>query len=157
MKLACGLGVANLNWAATTAEPHSLGGTDIAADVLATAITSGQSILVVGDFDADGATGTAVAVLGLRLMGCKNAVSFRSQSFEFGYGLTVPLVETPRCATDVLVTVDSALPYCCVAWARNWLPGDRHHHHYRIEPPAAANVIPMHLAIPSPARPWPAG
>ncbi|HET6565753.1 MAG TPA: single-stranded-DNA-specific exonuclease RecJ [Xanthomonadales bacterium] len=94
--------------------PDSLGGTDHAADLLATAITAGQSILVVGDFDADGATGTAVAVLGLRAMGCKN-ISFRVPNrFEFGYGLTVPLVETLVDAPpDVLVTVDSGI--ACIA------------------------------------------
>lgn len=94
--------------------PDSLGGIAQAAQLLATAITTGQSILVVGDFDADGATGTAVAVLGLQAMGCQ-AVSFRVPNrFEFGYGLTVPLVETlAEAPPDLLVTVDSGI--ACLA------------------------------------------
>ena len=67
--------------------PDSLGGVDEAAKLLATAIMQDKRILIVGDFDADGATGTAVAMLGLRAMGCQ-AVSFRVPNrFEFGYGL----------------------------------------------------------------------
>lgn len=95
-------------------KPDSLGGTAQAAGILADAISAGQSILVVGDFDADGATGTAVAMLGLRAMGSK-AVSFRVPNrFEFGYGLTLPLVNTlADSPPDVLVTVDSGI--ACIA------------------------------------------
>lgn len=94
--------------------PDSLGGIDRAAELLARAITTGQSILVVGDFDADGATGTAVAVLGLRAMGCQT-INFRVPNrFEFGYGLTAPLVDTLAGAPpDLLITVDSGI--ACLA------------------------------------------
>ncbi|HKX55640.1 MAG TPA: DHH family phosphoesterase, partial [Xanthomonadales bacterium] len=94
--------------------PDSLVGTAQAAELLADAITQGQSILVVGDFDADGATGTAVAMLGLRGMGSQS-VSFRVPNrFEFGYGLTLPLVDTlADSPPDVLVTVDSGI--ACIA------------------------------------------
>ncbi|MCU0989970.1 MAG: single-stranded-DNA-specific exonuclease RecJ, partial [Xanthomonadales bacterium] len=50
--------------------PGTLSGIDAAAALLAGAIAEGQSVLVVGDFDADGATGTALAMLSLRAMGC---------------------------------------------------------------------------------------
>ncbi len=91
-------------------DPAGLAGIATAAQLLADAITAGQSILVVGDFDADGATGTAVAVLALRWMG-GSKVTFRVPNrFEFGYGLTVPLVETlAHDPPDVLVTVDSGI------------------------------------------------
>lgn len=94
--------------------PDSLGGIGLAAKLLARAITTGQSILVVGDFDADGATGTAVAVLGLRAMGGQT-VNYRVPNrFEFGYGLTVPLVNTLADAPpDLLITVDSGI--ACLA------------------------------------------
>jgi single-stranded-DNA-specific exonuclease len=94
--------------------PDSLGGTEQAARLLATAITQGLSILVVGDFDADGATGTAVALLGLRALGSQS-VSFRVPNrFEFGYGLTLALVEAlAHCLPDVLMTVDSGI--ACIA------------------------------------------
>ena len=76
------------------APPGELAGIGPASEMLADAVCDGQSILVVGDFDADGATGSALAILALRSMGAVN-VDFRVPNrFEFGYGLTVPLVET---------------------------------------------------------------
>ena len=90
--------------------PASLSGINQAAEMLANAVVSGQSILIVGDFDADGATGTAVAVRALKLMGATE-VGFRvPDRFEFGYGLSVALVETlANNPPDVLVTVDSGI------------------------------------------------
>jgi single-stranded-DNA-specific exonuclease len=90
--------------------PDSLASVDAAAELLAAAVVGGQRVLIVGDFDADGATGTALAVLSLRAMGC-NEVDFRVPNrFEFGYGLTVPLVETlVDSPPDLLVTVDSGI------------------------------------------------
>jgi single-stranded-DNA-specific exonuclease len=97
--------------------PGSLTDINRAAELLADAITGDQSILVVGDFDADGATGTALAVLSLGAMGCQR-VGFRVPNrFEFGYGLTVPLVETlAQDPPDLLVTVDSGI--ACLAGVR---------------------------------------
>ena len=90
--------------------PAALSGIQQAADILADAVVSGQSILIVGDFDADGATGTAVAVRALKLMAASQ-VDFRVPNrFEFGYGLSVGLVETlAHKPPDVLVTVDSGI------------------------------------------------
>jgi len=90
--------------------PTALSGIRQAADILADAVVSGQRILIVGDFDADGATGTAVAVRALELMGAAN-VDFRVPNrFEFGYGLSLGLVETLSAnPPDVLVTVDSGI------------------------------------------------
>jgi single-stranded-DNA-specific exonuclease len=90
--------------------PDALGGIEEAASLLADAITQDQKVLIVGDFDTDGATGTALAVLSLRAMGCTQ-VDFRVPNrFEFGYGLTVPLVDTLGDAPpDLLVTVDSGI------------------------------------------------
>lgn len=90
--------------------PGSLSGVGEAAEILAQAVVSGQSILIVGDFDADGATGTALAVRALHLMAAVN-VDFRVPNrFEFGYGLSVGLVDTlADDPPDVLVTVDSGI------------------------------------------------
>jgi len=90
--------------------PTALSGIREAAEILADAVVSGQNILIVGDFDADGATGTALAVRALHLMGAAN-VDFRVPNrFEFGYGLSVGLVETLASQPpDVLVTVDSGI------------------------------------------------
>jgi len=51
--------------------PEGLGGIDAAAKVLAEAIIAGQRLLVVGDFDADGATSCALALRALREMGAR--------------------------------------------------------------------------------------
>lgn len=90
--------------------PVSLSGIGEAAEILAEAVVSDKSILIVGDFDADGATGTAVAMRALNLMSA-NRVDFRVPNrFDFGYGLSLGLVETlADDPPDVLVTVDSGI------------------------------------------------
>lgn len=90
--------------------PTTLSGIQHASEILADAVVSGQSILIVGDFDADGATGTALAVRALKLMAATR-VDFRVPNrFEFGYGLSVALVDTlSDNPPDVLVTVDSGI------------------------------------------------
>ncbi len=92
------------------AGPSDLSGIDTAAQLLAAAVREDQRILVVGDFDADGATGTALAVRGLRGFGA-GQVDFRVPNrFEFGYGLTPGLVDTLADAPpDLLITVDSGI------------------------------------------------
>ncbi len=125
--------------------PDSLSGIDLAAAELATAIRENHSILIVGDFDADGATGTAVAVLGLQAMGCRS-VSFRVPNrFEFGYGLTAPLVETLAAdPPDLLMTVDSGIA-CLAGVARARELGCRvivtDHHLPGLELPVAHAIV----------------
>jgi single-stranded-DNA-specific exonuclease len=82
---------------------------DAAAERLALAIARGQRVVVVADYDADGATACAVAVIGLRAMGCD--VSFLVPNrFEFGYGLTPEIVAVAaRGQPDVIVTVDNGI------------------------------------------------
>ncbi|HVV97710.1 MAG TPA: single-stranded-DNA-specific exonuclease RecJ, partial [Rhodanobacteraceae bacterium] len=58
------------------ADPAALGGIERACELLGDAVANDLSIVVVGDFDADGATGTAVAVRALRMLGAKR-VSYR--------------------------------------------------------------------------------
>ncbi len=90
--------------------PQGMGSIEEAAERLANAVRQQERILVVGDFDADGATGTALAVLALRAMGAQN-VDFRVPNrFEFGYGLTVPLVDTlAGDPPNLIITVDSGV------------------------------------------------
>jgi single-stranded-DNA-specific exonuclease len=121
---------------ASLESPGSLSGIDKAAEILADAMVNGERILIVGDFDADGATGTAVAIRGLRSMGANN-VGFRvPDRFEFGYGLSVALVDTIQDdPPDVLVTVDAGISSidgvaraaelgCKVIVTDHHLPGD---------------------------------
>ena len=58
-----------------------------------TAIDQRQRILIVGDFDADGATASTVGVLGLRLLGAAHVDYLVPNRFEFGYGLTPEIVQ----------------------------------------------------------------
>jgi len=139
------------------AEPGQLSGIDAAAALLAGSIREDRRILVVGDFDADGATGTALAVRVLRACGARH-VDFRVPNrFEFGYGLSVGLVESLREAQpDLLITVDSGIN-CLAGVSRarelgiqvivtdHHLPGER-------LPPAAAIVNPNQPGDPFPSK-----
>jgi len=90
--------------------PGGLSGIDKAASLVVAAVMQNKRILIVGDFDADGATGTAVAILSLQAMACEQ-LDFRVPNrFEFGYGLSVPLVDTlSGDPPDLLITVDSGI------------------------------------------------
>ena len=90
--------------------PESLPGVGAAADRLAAAITDGERILIVGDFDADGATASALCVSVLRAMGA-DAVDFLVPNrFEYGYGLSTELVEVAlKKSPRVIVTVDNGV------------------------------------------------
>ena len=52
-----------------------------------------QKIVIVGDFDADGATSTALSVLALRMLGFTDVEYLVPNRFEQGYGLSVPVAE----------------------------------------------------------------
>ncbi len=87
--------------------PESLPGLEAAGQRLARAILRSERLLVVGDFDADGATGTAVAVRGLRLLGARHVDLAVPDRKRHGYGLSTALVEELlQRAPQVLVTVD---------------------------------------------------
>lgn len=83
---------------------------DLAARYLANAVMEGQRILIVGDFDADGATSTAVGILGLRAMGARHVDFLVPNRFDYGYGLSPEIVEVAKgMSPDVLVTVDNGI------------------------------------------------
>lgn len=94
------------------ASPMELRGIDRAVELLAEAIGRQQRVLVLGDFDADGATSTAVAMLGLSMLGLQS-VDFRVPSrFADGYGLTPGIIERLRDEgelPELLVTVDNGI------------------------------------------------
>lgn len=79
------------------------------ARLLADAIAANKKLLVIGDYDADGATATAVAVKGLRSMGAD--VDFLVPNrFEYGYGLTPEIVAlASTLKPDILITVDNGI------------------------------------------------
>src|SRR5690554_6695961 len=85
-------------------------GIDRAVQVLRQALELRQSILIVGDFDCDGATASAVAVVGLRALGAARVDYLVPNRFEYGYGLTPEIVEVAlQRQPDVLVTVDNGI------------------------------------------------
>jgi len=92
------------------ADPSTLGGLDRACELLLDAIDRDRRICIVGDFDADGATGTAVAVRGLRLLGARDVGYRVPNRFTHGYGLSPGLVDDLAAdAPDLLVTVDNGI------------------------------------------------
>ncbi len=89
--------------------PKQLTNSEQMAVLLADAIASNQKMLIVGDYDADGATATAVAVKGLLSMGAQ--VDFLVPNrFEYGYGLTPEIVAlAATMGPDLIVTVDNGI------------------------------------------------
>ena len=90
--------------------PDGLLDIQAATELLADAIGDGRRILVVGDFDADGATACAVAVRGLRMLGAGNVVHAVPNRQVHGYGLSPALVEeVAALQPDLLLTVDHGI------------------------------------------------
>jgi single-stranded-DNA-specific exonuclease len=91
-------------------EPAGLSNIEQAADLLLAAINQDKRIVVVGDFDCDGATGTAVAVRGLQMLGAKRVFFKVPHRVLHGYGLTPGLVEElHELQPDLIITVDSGI------------------------------------------------
>jgi single-stranded-DNA-specific exonuclease len=89
---------------------QQLKGIDAAVNLLVNALQQRQRILIVGDFDADGATASTVGVLGLRLLGAAHVDYLVPNRFEFGYGLTPEIVQVALERTpDLLMTVDNGI------------------------------------------------
>jgi single-stranded-DNA-specific exonuclease len=85
-------------------------GIDEAASRLLKAIAENQRILIVGDYDADGATATAVMVRGLRMLGAKDVEFLVPDRLKHGYGLSPALAELAHeRRPQVLVTVDNGI------------------------------------------------
>jgi single-stranded-DNA-specific exonuclease len=87
-----------------------LGGLPAAVELLESAIREQQRIVVVGDFDADGATSCALCLRALRMMGAKDVQYLVPNRFEYGYGLTPEIVEVAAgLKPDLIVTVDNGI------------------------------------------------
>ena len=89
---------------------QQLKGIEGAVDLLVQALQQRQRILIVGDFDADGATASSVGVLGLRQLGAAQVDYLVPNRFEYGYGLTPEIVAVAlQRQPDLLVTVDNGI------------------------------------------------
>ncbi len=89
--------------------PQGLRGLAEAAALLATAVQQQRAIMIVGDYDCDGATATALLVEALRLCGARNLAYMVPDRFRWGYGLSSALVDHLPAGTEVLVTVDNGI------------------------------------------------
>jgi single-stranded-DNA-specific exonuclease len=91
--------------------PRQLSHVADAARLLADRIEAGARLLIVADYDCDGATACAVGLRGLRLLGA-HADYLVPNRFDYGYGLTPEIVELAAARTarpDLLITVDNGI------------------------------------------------
>lgn len=87
-----------------------LSGISQAVDVLCRALAEERRIVIVGDFDADGATSTALTVLALRSMGGREVQYLVPNRFEDGYGLSPEVVaQAAAKGAELIVTVDNGI------------------------------------------------
>ena len=91
--------------------PDTLPGIEAAVARLLAARAGGERVLVVGDYDCDGASSTAVAVLGLEALGLAHVEHLVPNRFRDGYGLSPAIVDaaSERYAPDLIVTVDNGV------------------------------------------------
>nr|WP_221301715.1 single-stranded-DNA-specific exonuclease RecJ [Zhongshania antarctica] len=81
-----------------------------ACALLANALEKQHRLLIVGDFDCDGATSTSLAVLGLRALGAADVDYLVPNRFEYGYGLTPEIVAVAaERQPDLIITVDNGI------------------------------------------------
>lgn len=89
---------------------RTLTGVEKAVEMLHDAFEKNLRIMVVGDFDADGATSTALSVLSLRAMGCHNVEYLVPNRFEDGYGLSPEVVDQAHArGAQMIMTVDNGI------------------------------------------------
>ena len=90
--------------------PSSMLGIDTAVAILAAALVEQKRVLIVGDFDADGATSSALMVLALTAMGYQHVDFLVPNRFDYGYGLTPEIVDlAAEREPQLLITVDNGI------------------------------------------------
>jgi single-stranded-DNA-specific exonuclease len=87
---------------------------DVACELIYESLIAKESILIIGDFDADGATSTAIAIKGLRSLGFENLTYLVPDRFKFGYGLSPEIVQVAianqeQGKPDLIITVDNGI------------------------------------------------
>ncbi|MGX9456024.1 single-stranded-DNA-specific exonuclease RecJ [Photobacterium damselae subsp. damselae] len=89
---------------------NQLHGMAQAVDLLEQALRNNQRIIIVGDFDADGATSSALSVLAFKMLGCQNVDYLVPNRFDDGYGLSPEVVEQALAkGVEVIMTVDNGV------------------------------------------------
>lgn len=81
-----------------------------AASIIADAVITQKNIVIVGDYDADGATSSALAIKALRAFGAQHVDYIVPNRFDYGYGLTPPIVDlAAEKKADLIITVDNGI------------------------------------------------
>lgn len=89
---------------------NQLHGMAQAVDLLEQALRNNQRIIIVGDFDADGATSSALSVLAFKMLGCQNVDYLVPNRFDDGYGLSPEVVDQALAkGVEVIITVDNGV------------------------------------------------
>ena len=137
--------------------PSELLGLDAAAERVAKAVTNNESVLFVGDFDADGATASALGVSLLQALGSERVDFLVPNRFDFGYGLTPEIVAVAaRDQPQLIVTVDNGISSLAGVAAANELGIDvvvtDHHLPGPELPNAFAIVNPNQEGCPFPSK-----
>lgn len=91
-------------------KPDTLSGLKTAAQIIVSAIKQNKKIVVVGDFDADGATATALTLRAMKAFGHSNIDYVVPNRFDFGYGLSsalIPILQDKQ--TELIITVDNGI------------------------------------------------
>ncbi|MDD1784050.1 single-stranded-DNA-specific exonuclease RecJ [Enterovibrio sp. ZSDZ35] len=89
---------------------NALHGIERAVALLSEAMANDRRIIIVGDFDADGATSSALSVTAFRMMGCSNVDYLVPNRFEDGYGLSPEVVEQAAAkGAELIMTVDNGV------------------------------------------------
>lgn len=126
-------------------KPESLKGLDAAVELIVEALQQSSKILIVGDFDADGATSSALAVLALHAMGAVAVDFLVPNRFDYGYGLTPEIVEVAKSfQPQLIITVDngiSSIQGVAAANAAGIKVLVTDHHLTGAELPAAAAIV----------------
>lgn len=90
--------------------PEQFKGMDEAVQLLLTALQQQQRVLIVADFDADGATSCTVALKALRQFGFQHSDYIVPNRFDYGYGLTPEIVDLAKTREpDLIITVDNGI------------------------------------------------
>ncbi len=89
---------------------HALKGIDDAVAVISRHVMKKQRILIVGDFDCDGATSSALALLAFKMMGVNDVQYLVPNRFEYGYGLSPEIVDVAKgYQPSLIITVDNGI------------------------------------------------
>lgn len=136
---------------------HDLLGIDKAVNCLYEALREQKKILIVGDYDADGATSSAVAIRALKSFGAKYISYLVPNRFDYGYGLSPEIVDVAsEQKPDLLITVDNGISSVEGVARANQLGMQviitDHHLPGQVLPDAAAIINPSQHHCPFPAK-----